>query len=174
MWKIANTVDSIVSSEQPAKLSDEQLQARKHLLQLSENVISLIWSLAEGSHKTLQGVMGMGVEGLLIKMLEYSDLVGTGVTLASGMSRQRILMHRSRYSSSIVLPLPGQPTLQARPPSTSLGSATDRYNLSGRPPDRASKQAVVREGQGEGKRVSGRCRRTRRWPSSACSSFVVW
>jgi hypothetical protein len=46
-------------------------------------VISLIWSLAEASEKTLQGVNAAGVEGLLVKVLEGREVFGTGVALAA-------------------------------------------------------------------------------------------
>lgn len=88
MSQISTTVDSILSSDPTTapELTDAQLQSRKHLLALSENVISLIWCLAETSHKTLDAVNTVGVEGLLVKVLEGRDITGPGVALASGES----------------------------------------------------------------------------------------
>lgn len=64
--------------------SDDNLQARKHLLSLSENVILLLWCLAEASPKTLANVNAMGCEGLLIMILEAREKLGLGVSLAAG------------------------------------------------------------------------------------------
>lgn len=64
--------------------SDDNLQARKHLLSLSENVILLLWCLAEASPKALANVNAMGCEGLLIMILEAREKLGLGVSLAAG------------------------------------------------------------------------------------------
>lgn len=71
-------------------MSDEQLQARKHLLALAENVISLIWSLADTSHKTLQAVNAAAIDGLLVKVLEEKEIMGVGVGLAACESHGRV------------------------------------------------------------------------------------
>jgi hypothetical protein len=86
--QISNTIDSILASKptDERELSVTEVQGRKHLLALSENVISLIWCLAEASHKTLAAVNGAHVEGLLIKVVEGRELVGPGVVLAAGTS----------------------------------------------------------------------------------------
>lgn len=86
--QISNTIDSILASKptDERELSVAEVQGRKHLLALSENVISLIWCLAEASHKTLAAVNGAHVEGLLIKVVEGRELVGPGVVLAAGAS----------------------------------------------------------------------------------------
>lgn len=86
--QISNTIDSILSSDPsaPQDLTDAQLQARKHLLSLSENVIALVWCLAETSHKTLAAVNTAGVEGLLVKVLQGREVTGLGVALAAGES----------------------------------------------------------------------------------------
>lgn len=60
------------------------MQARKHLLALVENVISLVWSLAESSNKTLQAVNAVGVEGLLVTVLGVKEVLGVGLALAAG------------------------------------------------------------------------------------------
>jgi hypothetical protein len=95
--QISNTIDSILSSDPsiPQDLTDAQLQARKHLLSLSENVIALVWCLAETSHKTLAAVNTAGVEGLLIKVLQGREVCGLGVALAAGESS------RARGSHSV-------------------------------------------------------------------------
>ena len=54
------------------------------MLNLSENVISLIWCLAEANHKTLAAVNGAGVEGLLLRALAGREMFGNGVALAAG------------------------------------------------------------------------------------------
>lgn len=84
--KISNTIDSIITSgpTKPKDISEAEVQARKHLLSLSENVISLIWCLAETSHKTLSAINAAGVETLLIKVIQGRKFVGIGVTLAAG------------------------------------------------------------------------------------------
>ena len=63
------------------------MQNRKHLLNLAENVISLIWCLAEANHKTLAAVNAASVEGLLLRALAGREMLGHGVALAAGESR---------------------------------------------------------------------------------------
>lgn len=83
--KISSTIDAVIAG--PAKeLSDEELQRRKHLLNLSENVIALIWSLAEASHKTLDAVNSAGTEGLLVKVLQGRKELGVGLPLAAAQA----------------------------------------------------------------------------------------
>lgn len=85
MGKISNTLDAVIAG--PAKeLSDEEIQKRKHLLNLSENVVALIWSLAEASHKTLDAVNAAGTDKLLIKILQGRSELGAGLPLAAGES----------------------------------------------------------------------------------------
>lgn len=76
--------------------SDDNLQARKHLLSLSENVILLLWCLAEASPKTLANVNAMGCEGLLIMILEGREKLGLGVSLAAGsfLLRLKLVFHQ--------------------------------------------------------------------------------
>ncbi|KAK4685839.1 hypothetical protein P7C73_g4298, partial [Tremellales sp. Uapishka_1] len=82
--KISQTIDRALEPSAPQLQNDAGFQARKHLLALTENVISLIWSLAETSHKTLDAVNAAGIEGLLVKVLAGRDALGLGVGLASG------------------------------------------------------------------------------------------
>lgn len=62
------------------------MQNRKHLLNLAENVISLIWCLAEANHKTLAAVNAANVEGILLRALAGREMLGHGVALAAGKS----------------------------------------------------------------------------------------
>lgn len=80
--QISATITSVLSAE--TMDSDDNFQARKHLLSLSENVILLLWSLAEAGPKTLANVNAMGCEGLLIMILEGREKLGLGVSLAAG------------------------------------------------------------------------------------------
>ena len=77
-------MDAILVPIEPKALSDSQRQARKHLLSLAENVISLFWSLAETSQKTLEAVIAARVEPLLVKVLKERQVLGLGVALAAG------------------------------------------------------------------------------------------
>jgi hypothetical protein len=83
MGKISTTIDAVLAAT-VKDLSDEELQSRKHLLGLTENVISLIWSLADASHKTLAAVNGSNCEGVLIKVFQGRDKFSVGVVLAAG------------------------------------------------------------------------------------------
>lgn len=83
--QISSTIDSILRPAEPqAKLSDADRLARKHLLALTENVVSLFWSLAEASHKTLQAANAAAVEELLVKIIAGREIMGVSVTLAAG------------------------------------------------------------------------------------------
>ena len=89
--QISNTIHTIlIPSQPPSFLSDGQLQARKHLQALTENVITLIWSLAEASNKTLQAVNAARVEGLLVDVLEGKDVLGVQVALAACETASRV------------------------------------------------------------------------------------
>ncbi len=68
------------------KSSDADFQARKHLLGLTENVIALIWCLAEANHKTLAAVNAAQVQGLLLRGVTGREVLGQGVALAAGVS----------------------------------------------------------------------------------------
>ena len=84
--QISTTISTILSSDpsQTQQHSEADIQARKHLLSLSENVIALIWCLAEANHKTLAAVNSANVHGLLVKVVEGRKVVGPGVALAAG------------------------------------------------------------------------------------------
>jgi hypothetical protein len=69
------------------KSSDADFQARKHLLGLTENVIALIWCLAEANHKTLAAVNAAQVQGLLLRAVTGREVLGQGVALAAGELR---------------------------------------------------------------------------------------
>ncbi|WVW80287.1 hypothetical protein I302_102265 [Kwoniella bestiolae CBS 10118] len=100
--KIANTIDSLSSSSQGQKLTDEQFQNRKHLLSLAENVISLIWSLAEANPKTLQSVNALGCEGLLIKVLAGRESLSLGVTLAASQALYSLTQDNPPFRKAVV------------------------------------------------------------------------
>lgn len=85
MRQISRTIDSVFETTPQTELSDEALQARKHLLGLTENVLSLVWSMAETSHKALEAVNSAGVEELLVKVLDGRDVLGLPVAVAAGM-----------------------------------------------------------------------------------------
>lgn len=60
-------------------------EGRQALVLLAENVITLIWCLAEASHKTLAAINAAGTEGLLAKILSARAGLNPGVVLAAGM-----------------------------------------------------------------------------------------
>lgn len=82
-FQINATIDDVLTAD-PKTLSEAQIETRTHLLNLTENVISLIWSLAEATHKTLAAVNAAGCEVLLVKVLEGRSALSPGVTLAAG------------------------------------------------------------------------------------------
>ncbi|KIR31946.1 hypothetical protein I352_05575 [Cryptococcus deuterogattii MMRL2647] len=98
--KILNTITSILSTE--AMNSDDNLQARKHLLSLSENVILLLWCLAEASPKTLANVNAMGCEGLLIMILEAREKLGLGVSLAAAQTLFALSQDNFPFRKSLI------------------------------------------------------------------------
>ncbi|WWD16378.1 hypothetical protein CI109_100804 [Kwoniella shandongensis] len=85
--KISSTIDTILTgADQSQATSDKFFQERKHLLDLAENVISLLWSMAEASPKTLQAVNAVASEGLLVKVLQGREKLGLGVSLAAAQA----------------------------------------------------------------------------------------
>lgn len=60
-------------------------EGRQALVLLAENVITLIWCLAEANHKTLAAINAAGTEGLLAKILSARSGLNPGVVLAAGM-----------------------------------------------------------------------------------------
>ena len=68
------------------ELTDEALQSRKHLLGLTENILSLVWSMGETSHKSLESLNAANVEGLLVKVLDGRAVLGPAVAVAAGTS----------------------------------------------------------------------------------------
>ncbi|KAL0242116.1 hypothetical protein I308_105745 [Cryptococcus tetragattii IND107] len=99
--KISNTITSVLSTE--TMNSDDNLQARKHLLSLSENVILLLWCLAEASPKTLANVNAMGCEGLLIMILEAREKLGLGVSLAAAQTLFALSQDNFPFRKSLVI-----------------------------------------------------------------------
>ncbi|KIR57936.1 hypothetical protein I314_06198 [Cryptococcus bacillisporus CA1873] len=99
--KISNTITSVLSTE--TMNSDDNLQARKHLLSLSENVILLLWCLAEASPKTLANVNAMGCEGLLIMILEAREKLGLGVSLAAAQTLFALSQDNFPFRKSLII-----------------------------------------------------------------------
>ena len=100
-YKITSTIDAIVNQEPGHKLSDAELQARKHLLNLAENVISLIWCLAEANHKTLAAINSAGIEGLLFRAIAGRDLLGQGVALAAAQALYALSQDNALFSRAV-------------------------------------------------------------------------
>ncbi|KAE8540620.1 hypothetical protein D1P53_002984 [Cryptococcus gattii VGV] len=98
---ISNTITSVLSTE--TMNSDDNLQARKHLLSLSENVILLLWCLAEASPKTLANVNAMGCEGLLIMILEAREKLGLGVSLAAAQTLFALSQDNFPFRKSLII-----------------------------------------------------------------------
>lgn len=100
MGKISGTIDGVLAAN-TKDLSDEELQARKHLLSLTENVISLIWSLADASHKTLAAVNAAGCEGVLVKVLQGRDSLSVGVVLAAAQALYALTQDNWTFSKAL-------------------------------------------------------------------------
>ncbi|OWT35607.1 hypothetical protein C362_06798 [Cryptococcus neoformans Bt1] len=98
--KISATITSVLSAE--TMDSDDNFQARKHLLSLSENVILLLWSLAEAGPKTLANVNAMGCEGLLIMILEGREKLGLGVSLAAAQTLFALSQDNFPFRKSLI------------------------------------------------------------------------
>ncbi|KAK8861699.1 hypothetical protein IAR55_002522 [Kwoniella newhampshirensis] len=84
--KISTTIDNILSGSGSESGPDKFFQERKHLLDLAENVMSLLWSMAEASPKTLQAVNATASESLLVKLLQGRETIGLGVSLAAAQA----------------------------------------------------------------------------------------
>ncbi|WVO14721.1 hypothetical protein L204_102359 [Cryptococcus depauperatus] len=106
--KISITVDQITSGSGEAP----NFQARKHILSLSENIILILWSLAEAGPKALANVNALGCEELLIKILEGREKLSLGVTVAAAQTlfvlsqdnpafRKRLIVHPTALPSLI-------------------------------------------------------------------------
>jgi len=76
----------VFATKPDTELTDEALQSRKHLLGLTENILSLIWSMGETSHKSLESLNAANVEGLLVKVLDGRAVLGPAVAVAAGTS----------------------------------------------------------------------------------------
>ncbi|WWC60440.1 uncharacterized protein I303_103012 [Kwoniella dejecticola CBS 10117] len=100
--KITNTIDSLAVAPKGVKPTDAEFQARKHLLSLAENVISLLWSLAEANPKTLQAVNAVGCEGLLIKVLGGRESFGLDVTLAAAQALYSLTQDNPPFRKAVV------------------------------------------------------------------------
>ncbi|WRT65823.1 uncharacterized protein IL334_002773 [Kwoniella shivajii] len=140
--KISNTIDSIISSSQPQKLTEEQFQGRKHLLALAENVISLIWSLAEANPKTLQAVNALGCESLLVKVLASRETLGLGVSLAAAQALYSLTQDNPPFRRAFV----SYPSAL----ETVISVIEEDHALV-----ESSQQAKTRKGKGKDKQVNG-------------------
>ncbi|ODN77089.1 hypothetical protein L202_05626 [Cryptococcus amylolentus CBS 6039] len=107
--KISNTVDQIMSSTVPD--TDESYQARKHLLSLSENVISLLWCLAEAGPKSLASVNGLSCEIMLVKILEGREKLGLGVSAAAAQTLFALSQDNFPFRKSLIVHPTALPTL---------------------------------------------------------------
>ncbi|WVQ78675.1 hypothetical protein IAT38_000762 [Cryptococcus sp. DSM 104549] len=101
--KISNTIDGILAGPSSENNTDANFQERKHLLALAENVISLMWSLAEASPKTLASVNALGSEGLLIKVLEGREQLGLGVSLAAAQTLFALSQDNQPFRKALIL-----------------------------------------------------------------------
>ncbi|ODN74945.1 hypothetical protein L198_08196 [Cryptococcus wingfieldii CBS 7118] len=99
--KITTTVDQIMTSTVPD--TDESYQARKHLLSLSENVISLLWCLAEAGPKSLASVNGLSCEILLVKILEGREKLGLGVSAAAAQTLFALSQDNFPFRKSLIV-----------------------------------------------------------------------
>ncbi|WWC96818.1 hypothetical protein V866_003693 [Kwoniella sp. B9012] len=140
--KISNTIDSISSSSQPQKQTDEQFQNRKHLLSLAENVISLLWSLAEANPKTLAAVNAVGCEGLLIKVLAGRASLSIGVTLAASQALYSLTQDNPPFRKAVV----NYPNALE-----TIISVIEEDHL----PVESSQNAKARKGKGKDKQTNG-------------------
>ncbi|WVQ77382.1 hypothetical protein IAR50_007067 [Cryptococcus sp. DSM 104548] len=99
--KVSTTIDQIMTSTIPD--TDESYQARKHLLALSENVISLLWCLAEAGPKTLASVNGLSCEILLVKILEGREKLGLGVSAAAAQTLFALSQDNFPFRKSLIV-----------------------------------------------------------------------
>ena len=72
------------------------------MLSLSENVISLVWCLAEANHKTLAAVNAANVESLLVKVIEGRKVVGAGVALAAAQAMYSLSQDNKPFTDNIM------------------------------------------------------------------------
>ncbi|WVF66035.1 hypothetical protein IAT40_000773 [Kwoniella sp. CBS 6097] len=100
--KIQNTLDVILNTSGPKDLNDQDYQTRKHLLALTENVLSLLWSMAEASPKVLQAVNAVGAEGLLVKVLQGREVMGLGASLAAAQALYSLSQDNRPFQKSLV------------------------------------------------------------------------
>ncbi|WVQ93667.1 hypothetical protein IAU59_000743 [Kwoniella sp. CBS 9459] len=100
--KIQNTLDVILNPSGPKDLNDQDYQTRKHLLALTENVISLLWSMAEASPKSLQAVNAVGAERLLVKVLQGREVMGLGASLAAAQALYALSQDNRPFQKSLV------------------------------------------------------------------------
>lgn len=84
------------------ELPDAEIEARGHLLALAENIIVLIWSLAEASWKTLEAVNAAHCEGLLLKALQGREALSPGVALAAAQALYSLTQDNAPFASALL------------------------------------------------------------------------
>ncbi|WVN87195.1 uncharacterized protein L203_102372 [Cryptococcus depauperatus CBS 7841] len=105
--KISITVDQITSGSGETP----NFQARKHILSLSENIILILWSLAEAGPKALANVNALGCEELLIKILEGREKLSLGVTVAAAQTLFVLSQDNPAFRKRLIVHLTALPSL---------------------------------------------------------------
>ncbi|TXT07458.1 hypothetical protein VHUM_03178 [Vanrija humicola] len=116
MGKIGSTVDEVLAADvQADSLSDEEIQQRKHILALAENVTILVWLLADANHKTLAAINSVagGVAELLVKILRGREKLGLGVTLAAAQALYALTQDNRPFTNALLHTADALPTLVA-------------------------------------------------------------
>ncbi|BEJ10886.1 hypothetical protein CspHIS471_0103080 [Cutaneotrichosporon sp. HIS471] len=101
MGKISGTIDNVLAGT-AKELPEAEIERRGHLLALTENVIMLVWSLAEASWKTLEAVNAAHGEGLLVKALQCRDQLSPGVALAAAQALFCLTHDNAPFSSALL------------------------------------------------------------------------
>ncbi|KAL7420131.1 hypothetical protein Q5752_005097 [Cryptotrichosporon argae] len=99
MGKISGTITNL---SQPMGDDEASFQARKHLLALAENVVSLLWSLAETSHRTLAAVNGAHPEALLLSILSARASLSSGVVLAAAQAMYSLSQDNAEFRAAVL------------------------------------------------------------------------
>ncbi|KAL1411919.1 hypothetical protein Q8F55_002905 [Vanrija albida] len=116
MGKIGGTVDEVLAADVQAEdLSDEDIQRRKHILALAENVTILVWLLAEANHKTLAAINAVagGVAELLVKILRGREKLSLGVALAAAQALYSLTQDNRPFTNALLHTPDALPTLVA-------------------------------------------------------------
>ena len=109
--KINTALDAMFAPNSVQNGTPSTFENRKQLSIMTENILSLIWSLAEANHKTLAAINAARVEGLLLRSIVGREQFALGVALAAGeifavpLGFQSLTRNRR---SSALLAKPGQ------------------------------------------------------------------